>query len=243
MSGDQIAVRAIEELVDTQEPGISLVREWLKAAVRSVRLLAVEPARGQAALLALQVTSRSPMGALALETGGVLVDDGFVRVLGGGCEELQRSIDGWNRITEPLGRHRLPGALLLGDDVLGGFFALNGGAFEGSIGQVFYFAPDTCEWECLELGYSEWLVWLAQGELDSFYESFAWEGWRDECAKVGPSQAINFAPPLPLKPGNTSPERSRRPVPVEEQWIFSMDLATQLAGLADGARVVLKVTE
>jgi len=235
--------RALDELVDTEEPGMSLVREWLGQAVRPVRLLPVEPARGREALLALQVTSRSPMGALALETGGALVDEGFVRVLGGGCEDLERSIDAWNRITEPHDRHRLPGALLVGDDVLGGFFALNGGVFEGAIGRVFYFAPDTCDWECLEFGYSEWLRWLMHGELEAFYESFAWEGWRDDCRKVGASQALNFAPPLPLQSDTHSKARSRRAVPVEQQWSFSMDLAAQLAGLPDGARVVLKRTD
>jgi len=36
----------------------------------------------------------------------------------------------------------------------GGFFAVNGGAFGGKAGNVFYYAPDSGEWEDTQLGYS-----------------------------------------------------------------------------------------
>ncbi|UUU44910.1 DUF2625 domain-containing protein [Streptomyces sp. NBC_00162] len=38
---------------------------------------------GRRCLLQMQVTGRSVLGALALHTGGLLVDDGWVRVFGG----------------------------------------------------------------------------------------------------------------------------------------------------------------
>ena len=37
---------------------------------------------------------------------------------------------------------QMPGYLLVADDVLGGFFAVNGGTFGGKAGNVFYYAPD-----------------------------------------------------------------------------------------------------
>jgi len=43
---------------------------------------------------------------------------------------------GWNQ-------GKPAGLLLVADDVLGGFYALNGGAFGSeSLGKIFYFAPD-----------------------------------------------------------------------------------------------------
>src|SRR5947208_16506614 len=74
--------RRLDELIDKKEPGIELVRSWIRAATNPVEELRVERADGERALVALQVTSRSPMGAIALETGGLLVDHGWIRVLG-----------------------------------------------------------------------------------------------------------------------------------------------------------------
>jgi hypothetical protein len=64
------SVRTLEQLIDTKEPGMSLVRSWIDGAKNTVEVLEVERAAGERALVALQVTSRSPMGAIALETVG-----------------------------------------------------------------------------------------------------------------------------------------------------------------------------
>lgn len=44
----------------------------------------------RACLEAIQVSTRSTLGTLAHECGGILVDHGFVRLLGSGCERLPR---------------------------------------------------------------------------------------------------------------------------------------------------------
>ena len=43
-------------------------------------------------LLDLQVTTRSPMGAIRYGCGGILIDHGRLRILGSGCEWLNRRI-------------------------------------------------------------------------------------------------------------------------------------------------------
>ncbi len=65
------------------------------------------------------------MGAVALETGGVLIDDGWVRELGGAAD-TSCNLALWNQRD---GKLRLPGALVVANDPVGGFFAINGGAF------------------------------------------------------------------------------------------------------------------
>ena len=85
-------MRSLEELVNVAEPGITLVREWLEGAVRPAVLLPCDPAVGAQTLLGLQVTTRSPMGAMAFETGGLLVDDGWLRILGAPSERLPRGL-------------------------------------------------------------------------------------------------------------------------------------------------------
>ncbi|WP_268762395.1 DUF2625 family protein [Kitasatospora griseola] len=74
-------------------------------------------------LLQLQVTARSTLGALTLHTGGLLLDDGWLRVFGGGPAGLGRV----NRFPATFDPGRHPGTgLVLAHDVLGGVFALNG---------------------------------------------------------------------------------------------------------------------
>ena len=67
---------------------------------------------------------------------------------------------------------------LIADDVAGGYYAPNGGAFGKDEGKVYYLAPDTLEWEALGLTYTEFLLFCFSGRLDNFYASLRWEGWR-----------------------------------------------------------------
>jgi len=66
--------RPLADLINRQEPGWDLMSEWLRAAKNHVQVLPKTPARADSTLLAAQVTTRSPLGAIIYETGGVLVD-------------------------------------------------------------------------------------------------------------------------------------------------------------------------
>src|SRR5436190_17512085 len=149
-------MRSLEELINVNEPALPLVREWVAQAVRPVELLPPSPDRDRA-LLQTQVTTRSPMGAIIYETGGILIDDGWLRVLGSGHERLTRTLPGWN-----VGRSQ--DYLLFADDAVGGFFAINGGAFGTDLKAVYYFAPDSLEWEVLGVGYSQFIHWACSGK-------------------------------------------------------------------------------
>ena len=78
---------------------------------------------------------------------------GRLRILGSGCERLNRGIYDFNLGKSFAEARRMPSYLLVADDVLGGFFAINGGAFAGEAGNVFYYAPGSGEWEDCEMGY------------------------------------------------------------------------------------------
>lgn len=51
-----------------------------------------------------------------------------------------------------------PGELVVGHDVLGGLFAIDGGALGVAPGEVCYFGPDTLTWDGLGGGYSAFLL-------------------------------------------------------------------------------------
>ena len=161
-------MRALDELIDTNEPGWALIEEWLKEAKNGYEILSRDESRAQSELLGLQVTTRSPMGALVYGCGGIVIDGGWLRLLGSGCEQMKRGIYSFNLGKSFSEAGQMPGYLLVADDVLGGFFAVNGGAFGGKAGNVFYYAPDSGKWEDTQLGYSQFFT----GRFVGIYPNF-----------------------------------------------------------------------
>lgn len=215
----------------SDDDAISLVRGWAVKAPFGVELLPADPASGRRALEALQVTTRSPLGAVALRTGGILIDHGWLRVLGSGCGRVPRAVDKWNGLGAA---RRCDKGLLVADDALGGFFAW----FEEPR-TVHYLAPDTLEWEDLEFGYSDWLQWCFSEGLSRFCKDLRWVGWEAEVGGLDGSRALQVVPPL-FTSGQPIGERSRRAISVTELWDWALDIGGQLRGVGDGE--VIKFT-
>lgn len=98
------------------------------------------------------------MGALVYGCGGIVIDGGWLRVLGSGCERMKRGIYSFNLGKSVSEAGQMPSYLLVADDILGGFFAINGGAFRGKAGNVFYCAPDSSKLEDTQLSYSRFFT-------------------------------------------------------------------------------------
>ncbi|WBG92737.1 DUF2625 domain-containing protein [Pantoea piersonii] len=85
------------------------------------------------------------------------------------------------------------------------FFALNGGEFGKDRGGVYYLASDTLEWESLETDYSGFLHRALCGDLDRFYQSVRWTGWREETSSINGEAVYSFysflwtEPQLPIE--------------------------------------------
>lgn len=222
-------MKPLESLINTEEPGWELVKEWLLEATNTYEILPKDKNRAEQELVNLQVTTRSPMGAIVYETGGILIDNGWLRILGSGCEKLDRGLCEWNKGKSFENYGEQPSFLLVADDVLGGFFALNGGAFGSeSLGQIFYLAPDTLEWEALGCSYSEFLNWTFSGDIKTFYKSFYWENWQEEVKQISGNQAFSFFPFLWTKEGKDIENTNRTIVPIEESYRLTMDFQEQL---------------
>ncbi|GCE19059.1 DUF2625 domain-containing protein [Dictyobacter kobayashii] len=221
--------RTIKELINTEDPGWPLVQEQIAAARNQVEILPAERARREAILLQLQVTTRSPMGAIAWETGGILIDHGWLRFLGSGHARMQGDLSSWNTVGALSEDYIINGGLLIAHDVVGGFFVLNGGAFPGKLGTVFYFAPDNLGWTATNKTYSELLQWALSGNLELFYQDVRWPDWQTEVSALSGDQGISFAPFIFTKEGSVATS-SRRPVPMYELWQLHLDLAQQLNG-------------
>lgn len=208
------------QLVNRDEPAWPLVQEWISEAVRPVEVLPPSEQSAEA-LVSVQVTTRSPMGAILFHTGGLLVDHGWTRILGSGHPRLPRSLPAWNFACGMQDSDTPPPWVLIADDVVGGFFALDGGRFGGHKHTVWYFAPDALQWEDMECGYSQFLCWCFSGKLDVFYETWRWPGWEAEVSQVGGDQALHIYPPL-FAEGPSVGQRHRASVPIME--VFRMNV-------------------
>lgn len=220
-------MRKLEELINKEDPGWPLVQEWMADAKNKVEVLPpIDDKTREGALVATQVTTRSPMGAIVYESGGILVDHGWLRLLGSGSPRLPRSLPGFNQSVA--GGAATQGFLLVADDVLGGFFAVDGGGLGIKPGQVAYFSPASLKWEGLGVGFSDFLVWCFQGNLEEFYSEQRWPGWKEDIAKLSGDQAYSIYPPLWAKEGGPIEKRSRKAVPVMEIYSLNVELSKQL---------------
>jgi hypothetical protein len=224
-------MRTIDELtatVDSAWP--QLERELL--ASPEITVLPISPAAGRDSLHRLQVTTRSRMGALALHTGGLLVDDGWVRVLGGGDDRGLPSLAQANGMP---GSEQPAAALLVGYDVLGGRFEVNGPdpaavGRPGSPGEVCYFGPDTLTWESLDAGHSAWLSWIAADGTTEFYNSLRWSGWREEARALPLSHGLTVYPFLWSREAHHDlAATTRSPAPMTELFSLQDEFAARFA--------------
>ncbi|MEU1898232.1 MULTISPECIES: DUF2625 domain-containing protein [Nocardiopsis] len=213
-------MRELSELVEVDEPAWPLLSERLERGGAAVRALPVDPERGRTCLHRLQVTARSFLGAMALESGGLLLDGGWLRVHGGGGAELP-GLGEVNDLSAAV-VYGPPPRLVVAHDVLGGVFALNGPAAEGGDypgrpGEMVYFAPDSLEWEPLETAYSGWMLWLLDGHLEDFYRALRWPGWREEAEALDLTRGLSLHPfPWTSEARQDMAATSRRPVALGE---------------------------
>lgn len=165
-------MRPLAELLDQTDPALPVLRSWIDdPAGNGGVLLPPDQAVRIETLVGLQVTTRSMLGAVAYETGGVAVADGLLRLFGAGAgHSLLRTaalagvaLDG-----------SYPDVIIIADDVFGGLFALDGGRFgAGGSGQVFHLAADDTAWAPLGVGYADFVEWCLTGDLKQLYEPLA----------------------------------------------------------------------
>lgn len=188
---------------------------WISQAGARVRVLPVEPHRGEPVARALGVSERSSLWAMATNVGALMIDDGWVRVLGGGVSGQHADLAEWNGLSDAPTFQKSASFFVVGYDVMGGVFALDGGALGDGRGQVFYFAPDSLAWEPMEMGYTPWLEWLLldRERVDAWFESQRWPGWREEVRPLSLDTAISAYPFAWSKEGKDPSKVSRSPVP------------------------------
>lgn len=214
-------MRPLADLIDLADPALPRIAQCLRTSAHACELLAPSAAREQV-LVSLQVTTRSHLGAVAYHSGGILIDDGWLRVLGSGHDRFTRNLRDWNR-------DKSPGMLLVADDAVGGFFALNRGDFGADLGNLYYWAPDSLAWEALGVGYGNFLEWALSDQLARFYDGLRWPGWQGDIAAISADHCMSFYPFLWTAEGSVQ-DSTRGVLGMAERFSFNADLARQLRG-------------
>lgn len=75
---------------------------------------------------------------------------------------------------------------IIAHDVFGGLYATER--------TIHYFAPDTLEWEDLQVNYEQFIEWAANGNLNEFYQPFLWDGAQEFLSKVSAEEGILVYP-------------------------------------------------
>lgn len=221
-------MKNVDELINNTEPGWTLVSEWISSAKNKVEILTCDSAKAKDALYKTQITTRSPMGAIIYSTGGLLIDNGWIRILGSGHSKLDRTLPDWNKGKTFNEYGEAPSFLLIADDAVGGFFAINGGELGKDLGKVYYLSPDNLNWEPLELTYTEFLLFCFNHDLNKYYEGLRWKNWQEDVSTLDGNKVYNFYPFLWTKEGKNIDKNSRKQIPVEEQYSFNIDMRKQL---------------
>lgn len=119
------------------------------------------------------------------------------------------------------------GSLVVADDILGGIYALNKTSLKQGEEKIYYFAPDSLEWEDLDINYNNFLYWVLFGDTETFYDSMRWSGWEKEVAKTDKKQGILIYPYLWAE-GEDIERRNKNIVPYKELLTLNIDMYKKL---------------
>ena len=136
------------------------------------------------------INENSTLGQIIINTSGITVDN-IIRVYANGNDLDSHNIYSYNlELEKILGNQKL----IIADDIFGGLFAINNGAFQDGYGNIRYFAPDTLEWDNLDINYSEFIAWISSSNLNEFYSAFKWSDFYQDIKEVKFNQGILIYP-------------------------------------------------
>jgi len=218
----QNKMQTLGQLVNTTDPAWPLVKKWIESAKNKVEVLPVDSAKGQEALYQMQVSTYSTLGSIIYNTGGIMVDNGWLRILGSGSDKLKRTVPEWNKGKTIQEYGDKPDYLLVADDAVGGFFAINYGAFGSDLKNIYYLAPNSLNWEPLNAGYGEFILFCFESDLSKFYEGLRWTSWDQFIGNLDGSKSYSFRPYLWAEEGKDINKSTRKLVPTEDLYKFNI---------------------
>lgn len=228
----QNKMQSLDELINQTDPAWPMVKKWIDSAKNKVEVLDVDSAKAKTTLYDTQVSTYATLGAVIYHTGGIMIDNGWLRILGSGNTRLSRSVSEWNKGKTIQEYGDKPAYLLIADDAVGGFFAINYGAFGQDLKQIYYLAPNSLAWEPLGLGYTEFIRFCLDSDLSAFYKGLRWSTWDQFIANLDGNKSYSFRPYLWAEGGMDIEKCTRKLVTTEDLFKFNMNKQKELTKAA-----------
>ena len=116
---------------------------------------------------------------------------------------------------------------LIAYDIWGGLFAVKQDVpMENDL--VYYFAPDTLEWENMNVNYEGFINWISNGEIDKYYETFVFENIKNYVKQLKINECILVYPYLWANECNIE-TASKKIVSLIEMININFEYARQLS--------------
>ncbi len=211
-------MQTLEQLISPEASAWPTLLKWIEQARNHCLVIKKDQPSAERELFTMQMPISSPIGAVIYETGGILIHYGWLRILGSGSFQLPRGLMDWNFSKSFKESGEKPQYLLVADDVIGGYFALNGGSLGENLGKIYYFSPKDLVWHNLNFTYTEFLAWALNGDLEAFYQGLFWQNWQEEVKQLDGNQVIVFTPDLNEDKAMAMDQRQKREVNIETHY-------------------------
>ena len=197
-----------EDLLKNDSCTLDTLKGWIGASGIDCQLL--PPSQENRRILhKIQASTETLLGCLAYESGGLKIDNGWLRILGSGHKTLPRTLIDLN--------HKDYGYILFADDAAGGFYAINQNGLGKDVNNVYFLAPDFNEWEPLEIDLEVFLQMVLSDEIDDFYDGLRWSGWKQDIKQLKANECFGFYPFLWTEQGDIE-QSQRKPMAVKEAF-------------------------
>ena len=175
------------------------------------------------ALLLYQAPTNSYFGTIIYKTGGVLINDGWLRILGGGSSKLS-PIHVWNhRLT-----NRIDYQLIIAYDVLGGYFFIENKENDSASSVVFYFSPQNFTVSSVAVNYKTFIQYCFTEQLTEFYKNYYWATWQQDIQSLPTDHIFDFTPPLWTTEGKSIAYSLKTSIPIQTQLNYTIALSRGL---------------
>ncbi len=190
---------------------------FIKNSAHQVELVQ-EGALSSDKLRAMGIPETSTMGQVMLNMKRLVVS-GYLRVYGSEIPEISKIV---NAIY--------PGKkIVVATDVWGGIFAIGNGDFSGDTSIMWYYAPETLQWESMDIRYADFIEWIFSRKFEEYHMSFVWANMEQMLQTLRADQGVLIYPFLWSKECNIQ-TATKNAVPLEELLRLNADYETKLYG-------------
>ena len=133
----------------------------------------------------LNIDKNSMLGQVITNTSGIFIDN-YIRLFGNGSKDVSYNIYEYNLEFK---KYFDDNMIIVADDVFGGLFSET-----KEKNNILYFAPDTLQWENLEIDYKDFIKYISSEKIDEFYKSYKWSTFQEDIKDIKFNQGILIYP-------------------------------------------------